>query len=144
MQPQLLWIELSDWSVARIVNGDTVEFLKPGTLTVTLHFNHVNQNVERSVTVNIKDNQTPQPGLNYGDIDGDGKISAYDASLTLSEYAALSAGRASTLTAEQRILADVDGDGKIGANDAGLILTFYSYLAGNGSEANIRDWLSKL
>lgn len=79
----------------------------------------------------------------YGDADGDGKITANDASLVLTEYAALSAGKAA-FTAKQTALADVDGDGKITANDASNILMFYAYLSGNGTETDIKIWLNNL
>ncbi|HEZ7987073.1 MAG TPA: dockerin type I domain-containing protein, partial [Ruminococcus sp.] len=79
----------------------------------------------------------------YGDADDDGKITANDASLVLTEYAALSAGKAA-FTAKQTALADVDGDGKITANDASNILMFYAYLSGNGTETDIKIWLNNL
>ncbi|HEZ7987371.1 MAG TPA: leucine-rich repeat protein [Ruminococcus sp.] len=79
----------------------------------------------------------------YGDADGDGKITANDASLVLTEYAALSAGKA-TFTTEQTALSDVDDDGKITANDASNILMFYAYLSGKGTETDIKIWLKNL
>lgn len=101
-----------------------------------------------SVTVNIKEKTVepppPVPSLYYGDVDMDGKISAYDASLVLAEYTSVSSHGSSSLNADQRTAADVDGDGKIGASDAGAILSFYSYLAANGTEKDIRVWLKKL
>ena len=78
-----------------------------------------------------------------GDIDGDKKITANDASLVLTEYAALSAGKA-TFAPVQTALADVDGDEKITANDASNVLMFYAYLSGNGTETDIRLWLKNL
>lgn len=85
----------------------------------------------------------PTPTILYGDIDGDKKISAYDASLVLTEYAESAAGN-TTFTANQKKAADVNEDGKIGADDAGIILTFYSYLAGNGKEKDIKKWLQSI
>ena len=79
----------------------------------------------------------------FGDVDGDDKITANDASLVLTEYAALSAGK-TAFTPEQTALADVDGDGKITANDASNILMFYAYLSGNGTETDIKVWLNNL
>jgi len=52
----------------------------------------------------------------YGDVSGDGEISAYDAALT-----AQAAVELSTLTAEQGRAADVNGDGEVNAYDAALI-----------------------
>jgi len=52
----------------------------------------------------------------YGDVSGDGNITAYDAAL-----AAQTAVGLITLTPEQVIRADVSGDGKVSAYDAALI-----------------------
>lgn len=79
----------------------------------------------------------------YGDVDDDNKITAYDAAMTLTEYAALSAGK-TTFDAAQTEIADVDDDGKITANDAANILSFYSYLSGNGTEKDIKKWIKSL
>ena len=95
-----------------------------------------------SVTVNIKEKAVEPPSSDkYGDVDQDGKISAYDAALTLAEYAAGSANKPSELDENQRLAADVDGDGKITAGDAGAILSFYTYLASGGKIQDIREWL---
>jgi len=52
----------------------------------------------------------------YGDVSGDGKISAYDAGLT----ARLAVGL-DELTVEKLAIADVSGDGEVTAYDAALI-----------------------
>jgi hypothetical protein len=52
----------------------------------------------------------------YGDVSGDGGLSAYDASLAAQYAAGLI-----TLTAEQISKADVTGDGSVSAYDASLI-----------------------
>ena len=75
----------------------------------------------------------------YGDIDGDGKIAASDAALTLTEYANLASGKES-FTEVQFNACDVNGDGKIAADDAANILTYYAYLAANGTEKNMKNW----
>lgn len=69
--------------------------------------------------------------FNYsiGDIDMDGKITAYDAASVLTEYATISANMESTLDSGQRIIADVDKDGKITAYDASIILTNYARIS---------------
>ena len=67
------------------------------------------------------DSDTDEPKTKgiYGDLDGDGDITANDALMIL---------RASvereTLTPEQTALADVDGDGDITANDALAVLRY--------------------
>lgn len=69
--------------------------------------------------------------FNYsiGDVDMDGKITAYDAACVLTEYATLSAGKESTLNSGQRLVADVDKDNKITAYDASIILTNYARIS---------------
>lgn len=79
----------------------------------------------------------------YGDVDGDGKITASDAASILSEYAALAAGEG-TFTPELTKAADISRDGKIGADDAAVILSYYAYLAGNGEEKDILKWADSL
>ncbi len=64
-----------------------------------------------------------------GDVDEDGNINALDASMVLTEYAAIATQKPSTLTDNQKKAADVNEDGVIDALDASLILTYYSDLA---------------
>ncbi len=68
-----------------------------------------------------------------GDIDGDGKISAADATAALIEYSARSTGQPSTLDARQLKSADVNKDGTIDASDATRILIYYSALSTDGN-----------
>ena len=55
----------------------------------------------------------------YGDVDGNGEIQSYDASLTLQAAVGLI-----TLTTDQFIAADVDGNGELQTYDAALILQY--------------------
>ena len=55
-------------------------------------------------------------GFLYGDVSGEGEISAYDAALTAQAAVALI-----TLTSDQAKAADVDGNGEVTAYDAALI-----------------------
>ena len=137
------WIELSNWSLAQITGGNSVTFTGEGTLTIKIHMYINGKEYVPSVTMNIKKKtvEPPPPSIKYGDGDLDGKISAYDAALTLAEYAAGSAQKPSELKENQRLAADVDGDGKITAGDAGAILSFYTYLASGGKIQDIREWL---
>ena len=64
-----------------------------------------------------------------GDLDGDGSISAYDASLVLRGANEITAGIEAanrTLTPAQEALGDVDGDGELTAFDASCILRYYN------------------
>ena len=66
-----------------------------------------------------------------GDVNGDGKITAVDASAVLIEFAELSADGKGTFTPSQFAAADVNNDGKITAVDASSILRYYAALSGN-------------
>ena len=100
------WIELSDWSLAQITGGNSVTFTGEGTLTIKIHMYINGKEYVPSVTVNIKKKTVePPPSIKYGDVDLDGKISAYDAALTLAEYAAGSAQKPSELKENQRLAA---------------------------------------
>jgi len=55
----------------------------------------------------------------YGDVSGDGEVTAYDAAL-----AAQASVSIITLTAEQTVKADVDGNGEVAAYDAALIAQY--------------------
>ncbi len=79
----------------------------------------------------------------YGDVDFDSKIAASDASLTLVEYADRASGK-SSFSDKQFKACDVNEDAKIGADDAANILEFYSYLAGNGTEKDMKKWFESL
>ena len=61
----------------------------------------------------------------FGDINGDGKISASDAQLVLQTYASLLSGDEPDLNDEQLANADVNRDEKVSALDAQLILSYY-------------------
>jgi len=55
----------------------------------------------------------------YGDVSGDGEVTAYDAAL-----AAQASVGIITLTPEQTVKADVSGDGEVSAYDAALIAQY--------------------
>lgn len=114
------------------------------TTSTTTSASTTTKNTSASTTTTTSSTTTTPPPIQmYGDVDDDNKITAYDAALTLTEYAALSAGKA-TFNATQTKIADVDDDGKITANDAANILSFYSYLSGNGTEKDIKKWIKSL
>lgn len=75
-------------------------------------------------TVTLKE---PSDELTLGDVNGDGKISALDAQLTLQAYLDQMLGNPSELSDEQLKRADVNHDKKIAALDAQNILMYYLY-----------------
>ena len=96
----------------------------PGTTAET----YANENGFRFV-----DASTFIPGVVLGDINGDKVIDAIDASLALTEYAAISTNQPSTFTTdEQKVAADVNGDTIIDSIDASYILSYYSYVSIGG------------
>lgn len=78
------------------------------------------------------------PVFPYPDLDGDGTITAADASLVLSAAANIAAGEPSGLTEEQENLADCNRDGYINTVDASLIMSFYSGCA-TGKYSNTQN-----
>ena len=70
--------------------------------------------------------ETPDEPNVYGDIDGDGKISAKD-SLNIQRYVI----NLKTFDEDQLIAADVNGDGKVTAKDALEILRYTLNLSDN-------------
>jgi uncharacterized protein YkwD len=61
-----------------------------------------------------------------GDVNGDSKVNAVDASLVLADYAATGSGKPSSFSAVQRTKADVNGDEAVNAVDASQILSVYA------------------
>lgn len=66
-----------------------------------------------------------------GDINNDGSIDSFDASLVLSMYSQLSSNSEVEFTEEQLKAADVNGDGRIDSADASGILKYYSMASMN-------------
>ncbi len=64
-----------------------------------------------------------------GDLNGDGKIDAKDASMILVEYSKASTGAESEFTESQKLAGDVNGDGKIDAKDASAVLAYYALVS---------------
>ena len=117
----------SDEAVATVgANGVVTAQADTGDCTITAEFiNGSGETVSLTCQIHI--------GL-FGDVDGDGVITPYDATLVLIAFSDLTAGYTPeelTLTAEEQIIADVDLDGAITAYDATMILT-YSSLLGAG------------
>ncbi len=69
--------------------------------------------------------------LNFeeGDIDFDGAVTPYDASVALSEYARASTGAPLTFTKKQKIAADMNRNNIIEPDDSSQILSKYAYLS---------------
>lgn len=67
------------------------------------------------------------PEYSFGDIDGDGMITAKDASYVLMAYGATATGQEYNLTDGQKKSADVNKDDKIDASDASIMLAYYAY-----------------
>ena len=64
-----------------------------------------------------------------GDVDGNGVISASDASLVLKAYSSLATSASSGLTPKQEFLSDVNGDQQVTSSDASAILAEYAKIA---------------
>ena len=64
-----------------------------------------------------------------GDINGDEKVDAKDASEILVYYSKMSTGSGATITEKQLKAGNINGDALIDAKDASLILSYYSYIS---------------
>ncbi len=80
----------------------------------------VNSNVTSPAGVNLINPVSVSKKLfKYGDVDGDGQVTQFDAALVMQHVAGLS-----QLTPQQLIVADVDGDGQVTLVDASLITRY--------------------
>ena len=102
----------------------------------------VNKNAEYAmVDVEISDEKVPEPENLWGDIDLNGTVDSSDASAALIEYAAISTGHDTTLTAEQAAVSDVNNDGAVDSSDASLILQFYAQVSTGGEITDMKVWM---
>ncbi|MCR5307095.1 MAG: dockerin type I repeat-containing protein [Oscillospiraceae bacterium] len=87
------------------------------------------ESLENPVTTTAK-NIPFTPKALTGDVDGDGKVTAFDASLALTGFNEATVmgyePEERTLTPAQEQIADVDGDGELTAFDASMILTYFN------------------
>lgn len=67
--------------------------------------------------------------FHLGDVNGDSLVDAVDATLILSNYAAVSTGQEFTLDEEQLKRADTNGDGLVDASDSTMVLGYYASVA---------------
>ena len=74
----------------------------------------------------------------FGDVDGDGEVTAKDAQAALTAAGDIMAGLDSSLVSEQLTIADVDGDGEVTVKDAQYILIY----AGNTNSEIACTWRS--
>ncbi|WP_164169095.1 transglutaminase domain-containing protein [Ruminococcus flavefaciens] len=81
-----------------------------------------------------------EPSYTLGNINGDSKIDAVDASMILSEYARISGSKISGLTISQSRYADVNHDGVIDAVDASNVLAYYAALS-SGAETTLSAFM---
>ena len=86
----------------------------------------------------------PISDCQYPDIDGDGRVTASDASSILVAAANIGAGRESGLTPEQEVLADANRDGKINAIDASLVLNFAASVGAGNYQGSLEGWIDFL
>ncbi|SFX82949.1 leucine-rich repeat protein [Ruminococcus sp. XPD3002] len=125
ISPQLV-NEKDKYTDTFIISGEFTNQIKSVTITDKI-VSYAGTAAIKS-TVSVKDSSS-----NLGDVNGDGKIDATDATLVLVNYSLLSTGEPIQLTEAQQKAADINEDSKIDASDATLILQYYSYLSTGGS-----------
>lgn len=76
----------------------------------------------------------------YPDLDGDGRVTAADASMILTAVAKMGAGEPSGLTPEQEEMADANRDGVIAADDAMLVQIFANEAGAGNYPDNPNGW----
>jgi hypothetical protein len=76
-----------------------------------------------------------------GDVDGNGLVSAADATMVLKDYASRSSGQGGILNENQMRVADLNKDSMITAVDAAMVLRCYVYLSGGGKKEGLIAWL---
>lgn len=76
----------------------------------------------------------------YPDLNGDGHVTAADASIILTAAEHIAAGDASWLTPSQLLLADADLDGKVTEADALLVLEYASAVSAGQFDDNMQNW----
>lgn len=77
----------------------------------------------------------PSPYCTKGDINGDRKINAVDASAILSDYSRVSTSGISAFTQLQSNCSDINGDKKINAVDASCVLAYYAFVSCGGEDS---------
>lgn len=80
----------------------------------------------------------------YPDLNGDGHVTAADASIILNAAEKIAAGKSSGLTAAQELLADADLDGTITESDALLVLEYAAAVSAGRFADNMQSWLAYL
>ena len=79
-----------------------------------------------------------------GDVNGDGKINAVDASAVLTYYANISTNQEGGFKYVQKMAADVDNNDTINAVDASHILAYYAYVSTTReSIVSLEEYLKK-
>lgn len=130
--------------VIRVAPDDTV-YLEPGYYFYDIQLN-INDDIytialgKIHLEIDITRPPVVLPTFPYPDIDGDGTVTAVDASMVLTAYSNISSGQPSGLTPEQEDLADANRDGFINSIDASLILSFYSGCATGKYSNNQNGW----
>ncbi len=81
------------------------------------------------------------PVYKTGDVNGDGKTDATDATAILVEYALASTEKPTEFNSAQKRAGDIDNDGKIDSTDASRVLEYYSYLSTGGAITDMNKWL---
>lgn len=81
--------------------------------------------------------------LPLGDVNGDDKVDAKDASAILVEYSKMSTGGDGEMTAAQKSAADVNGDDKVDAKDASSILAYYALVStASGDIPSMKEFMT--
>ena len=84
---------------------------------------------------------TSKPDYSLGDVNNDGMINPYDASIILQEYAAVQTGMELSLNEIEKTAADIDCNNRLDAIDAILILDYYSYRMSGAEPISLEEFV---
>ena len=138
-----VWFESDNWNVAGVSDNKVLNINSAGTAVITINAMLTDGSVVKtSITINATA-QPVQKDYILGDVNGDQKVDASDATLVLREYTILLSNGASTLTEAQKLAANADGSNNIDASDATLILRYYTLSLSNltGTMPSFEEWV---
>ena len=141
---QIYYVSTSNSKVASASNDGTVTINGPGSVVLTIGFHDPAwQYMTREfLSFTVPEPASPEDdAVLLGDVDGNGKVNAADATEILKEYSRSSTGSSGTFDERQKKAGDIDKNGKIEAGDATSTLKYYSYLS-TGGTATFEEFLS--
>ena len=113
------------------------------SIALSIPMSTLNADSRVTLRANAAEEESNEEGeskeVSFGDLNGDGKINAIDASIVLSNYARYSTSDDTPSELELEI-SDINADNKVNAIDASYILSYYAYIS-IGGKLSFKDYL---